>query len=104
MKATIYGMVLMLLTTAAQAAQLGVVRGLNSDKPQLTIDEMRYPLSPALRINNLGDGFNELKYVVIGQPVRFTLDSAGRINELWLYPPHAGKREELGIRLGDEQQ
>ena len=104
MRAMIYGMVLMLLTAVAQAAEQGVIRGLDNGNQYLTIDEMRYSLSPALHINNLGEGLNSIEYAIIGQPVRFTLDNTGRIDELWLYPPHAAERDKLGIRLGDERQ
>lgn len=86
------------------AADLGVVRGISPDATQLTIDEGRYTLSPALRINNIGGRLNRISAVVTGQPVRFTLDAAGRIDELWLYPKRADKRAELGITLEDGPQ
>ena len=107
MMKTIYRVTLILLisiSTGAYAAEQGVVRNIASDYQQLTIDEIRYPLSPALRVNNLGEGLNEIAYTQVGQPVRFTRDETGRITELWLYPLHAAERKELGISLGDEQQ
>ncbi len=92
------------LPAPALSAEQGVVRAIDTAAAVLTIDEGRFHSSPTLRINNLGKGLNELSYARVGQPVRYTLDSAGRISELWLYPLRADERQRQGIQLGDEEQ
>jgi hypothetical protein len=88
----------------SHAAELGILRAIAADASYLTIDEGRYRPSTQLRINNLGTGLNELHAAVPGQPVRFTLDPQGQINELWLYPPRADERQRMGINLGEGEQ
>ncbi|MCW8917797.1 MAG: hypothetical protein OQL08_03160 [Gammaproteobacteria bacterium] len=97
-------LLLALLAGDGVAAELGVLRAITADGAQLTIDEGRYRASPAIRLNNLGAGLNNINDAVVGQPVRFTLDSQGRIDELWLYPSRADERQRLGIQLGAEGQ
>ena len=92
------------ITGSSYAAEQGVLRFINTDDSQLTIDEGRYRPSPAMRINNLGSGLNTLSDAVIGQPVRFTLNPNGQISELWLYPLRADERQRMGIQLGENQQ
>ena len=104
MKRLLTCLYLLLATGSSYAAEQGVLRALNADASQLTIDEGRYRPSPTMRINSLGNRLNSLSYAVPGQPVRFTLNAQGQINELWLYPLRADERQRMGIRLGEEQQ
>lgn len=104
MKKSVTCLCLLLATGSGYAAEQGVLRALSADASQLTIDEGNYRPGPAMRINNLGSGLNSLSYAVPGQPVRFTLDAQGQINELWLYPLRADERQRMGIKLGEEQQ
>lgn len=97
-------LLLALLAGNGVAAEPGVLRAITADGTQLTIDEGRYRVSPAIRLNNLGAGLNDIDDAVVGQPVRFTLDSQGHIDELWLYPSRADERQRLGIKLGGEGQ
>lgn len=93
-----------LICNSVFAAELGVLRAITDDKSLLTIDEGRYRPSTSLKINNLAEGSNEFSSARVGQPVRFTLNKHGELDEIWLYPLRADERKQLGINLGDEQQ
>ena len=92
------------LCGAAISAEQGILRVVDADHGVLTIDELALHTSPQLRVNNLGTGLNELGYAIVGQPVRYTLDTQGRIDELWLYPLRADDRQRLGVHLEGEEQ
>lgn len=102
---TLLGLLLSgLICSNAFGAELGILRAIADDASVLTIDEGRYRPSATLKVNNLAQGLNELSSARVGQPVRFTLDKQGQLEEIWLYPLHADERKQLGINLGDERQ
>lgn len=56
----------------------------------LQIDEKQFSTIPEAKVHNY-DGSDSLRNLNSGQPVRFRLNKAGKITELWAYPSDAGK-------------